>query len=205
MALHLRHMLVRQPQRIGAKRRATLPIIALEFGNHRLATAGIAGGSVNIQRPVMRDQASPNQRPHQRQKARWVTARIADTQGLRDRGLLPRLQLGEAVGPVLCRTKRRRRVDYPRVRRTDQRHRLTRGGVGKAEDHEIGFVQRFAPRLGVLAARFVELDQREICAPGQPLANFQAGRSGGAIDEQPRAHAARSAPWRGRLSALVAT
>jgi hypothetical protein len=49
----------------------------------------------------------------------------------------------------------------------DHRHRFARRIVGQAEDHEIGVVQRFAPRGGILAARVVERDQREFARPAR--------------------------------------
>ncbi len=73
----------------------------------------------------------------------------------------------------------------------DQRHALTRRIVGQAQDHEIGIVQRRAPRRGILAQIAVERDEIDLGAPGQPFADFQAGGAGSAVDEDRTPHGSR--------------
>src|SRR3546814_19901657 len=87
---------------------------------------------------------------------------------------------------------RGRGVDHSRPRIGDQPHRLTRGIVGQAQDHEIGRVERLGARGGILAPRRVDLDQREVVAAGEALADFEPGRSRRAADENRDAHACAS-------------
>ena len=60
----------------------------------------------------------------------------------------------------------------------DQRDRFARGVVGQAEDDEIGVVERLARAPSASLRRVVvERDQRDVVAPGQPLADLEPGRA----------------------------
>src|SRR5690606_4652180 len=62
--------------------------------------------------------------------------------------------------------------------------------VGQAQDCEVGIVKRLAPRLGILAPRFVQRQQHELAAPGEPLRNLQSGSTHRAVDKNRVRHQA---------------
>src|SRR5258706_9980367 len=188
MLLHLGDMLVSQAERIDTCGRR--PVGALELGDHRFAATRIARDRVDRDRPVDRDQPRAQQRADERQEAGRIAAGIADAHGLGDGRSLARFQLGKAIGPPLCDAVRSGGVDHAGVRIVDQPDSLACRIVGKAEDDEVGVVERFRTRAGILAPVLVEGDQLDVHAPGEPLAYFEAGRPDRAIDEDADAHGA---------------
>ena len=102
---------------------------------------------------------------------------------------MPGFQFREAIGPPIGDAVRRRRVDDARAVIVDQRHRLARRIVGQAEDDDVRSIERVPARAGILAVLFVQRDQRQFGAAGQPVADFDPRGAMAAIDEDAGGHA----------------
>ena len=83
---------------------------------------------------------------------------------------------------------RGRGVDQPHRQIGRKRHRLARSIVGQAQDGHVRSLETGAAGIGILAQRMIYLDQLDIVAPGQPVADLQAGRAGLAVDEDLMCH-----------------
>ena len=65
----------------------------------------------------------------------------------------------------------------------DEPHRLARGIVGQAQDHQIGAVQQIAAQARILAPRGIDGDEFEVPARLEPPVDLEAGGAGLAVDE----------------------
>ena len=72
----------------------------------------------------------------------------------------------------------------------DEVDRLARRIVRQAEDREVGGAQALRAGGRVLATDRIDLDQREVVAAGEPLADLEPGRAGLAVDVDARLHRA---------------
>ncbi len=107
-----------------------------------------------------------------------------------------------AVGPALGRPVGAAGIDHPYVGVGDQRHRLARGVIRQAQDHQIGGVQHLAPALGILPFGFRQADQRHVAAVDKPCTDLKAGGSDVAVDENCGRHVSWSPfPCRSRTIA----
>ena len=185
MHAHLRHVLVLLRQAVDPIRHARIACraLVLELGDHAAPAAGIAGDRGDRHRPRRRDDARFDHRPHQRDEAGRIAARIGDEPRVLDRRALRLGHFRKAVGPARCRTIRRRGVDHAHLRVGDQRHRFARRVVRQAEDHGVDAVQELGAGVAVLAANWIDRHQRNVAPRGQPLADLQARRSCLAVDE----------------------
>ena len=78
---------------------------------------------------------------------------------------------------------RGRGIDHPGRIAVDHGDRLARGIIGQAENGDVGFVQRVAPRRRVLARLAGQMNQVQFGAGFQPLADLQPGGPLFAVDE----------------------
>ena len=188
--LHLRHMLVREAERIGAEcfERVVRRRLVLELGDHLLAAARIARHRVHGEWPVLRHDARRDERPRQRDRARRIAARIGDARGARDRLPLPRRHFRKTVDPAIRHPVRRRGINDARRRIADQRLALLRRLVRQAQDHDVGLVQRFFPRARILALLLAQRNEVEIVAALQPRPDLQPRRPRFAVDENLGGH-----------------
>lgn len=189
---HLGHMLVREVEAIVAERGAGVirRVRILELGDHRLAAARIARDRVDGQRMVVRHQACADQRADEREEAGGIAARIGNSRRLGDLGRLAGLQFGKAIGPAIGHAMRARGVDHADLGGPDHLHRLARGVIGQAKDHEVRRIERILALRGVLAVLVAQDDLLDPVAAVEPLADFQARGAHGAVDEDPNRHAA---------------
>ena len=109
-----------------------------------------------------------------------------------DAGALIGRELGQAVGPVACRPVRGARIDEARLRVADERGRFARGGVGQAEERDVGRIEQPRPLAGVLAQLRRGAQHFDIAAAREVLVNAKAGRAFLAVDENARRHAGLS-------------
>lgn len=174
--LHLGQMLVLQAEAVdvgGVQGRS--PVRRLVFRNHLPAAAGVAGERVAGHRIVGGQDPHGHQGGGGRQKAGGVTAGVGHPFGVPDPLPLAGQQLGEAVDPAGGGAVGGGGVHHPGVLVFDERHRLHGGGVGQAQEHQIGRVQETFALGGVLALVRVNAQQLDVVPGSQALVDLQAG------------------------------
>ena len=143
---------------------------------------------MHAHRQRRRDQPGVHERAKPGDGPLRPAARVADATRPADRVGLLGPDLGEAVGPALARAVGGGGVDDPHRVALDQRCALARRTVGQAQDRDVRGVQQAPALLDVLALARIDLEQGQVGAPGEPLADLQARRAGLAVDEYRRGH-----------------
>ena len=196
MFLHFRDVLVGQAQAINARHRLGIvgAVAVLEFRDHALAAAGIAGDAIGGEREIRRDETGAHQRPHDGQKAGGPAAGIAHPLRRGDALIAVRLQFGEAEVPALRHPVGGGGVDHPGGGIVDQGDGFARRLVRQAQDHQIGRVQRRLARGRHPCARHPTGRSAKARPGRQALADLQTRGAGRAVDEDFRllAHLAQT-------------
>ena len=104
---------------------------------------------------------------------------------------LARRQLGQAEDPARRDAVRGAGVDQAGLRVRDQRRGLARGGIGQAQEGDVGGVQQARALGGVLALVGVDAQHLDVLALRRVLVDAQPGRAFLAIDEHHMLHRAR--------------
>ena len=184
IGLHLRHMLVFEAEAIQEEGRGAAG--GLEFRDHRLAAAAVAGDGVDRDGIVLRQDAPLDQRADQRDGAGRVAAGVGNAWRRRDGRFLRGRQLGEAIDPVRVGAMGGGGIEQlRRIGAEGRRHRgrVLRGVVGQAEHDEIDFRHQGALGVRVLAQFGRDGTQRDAGEARQAVTDLQAGGAGLAIDE----------------------
>ena len=200
----LRHMLVQKRERIDARVVVAVVrrVLVLEFGDQRLAAAGIAGDAEDGERRAGRHDAGRGERADEPDGAGRPAAGIGNAVRRGDPSPLALVHLRETEGPAVGGAMRGRGVDDPHAGAGNQADRLARRIVGQAEDDGVGAVEEFGAGRSVLALVGRDRQELEIGAAFQPLPDLQAGGAGLAVDEDCRSHFSH---LRVRQIALVGT
>ena len=174
--LHLRDVLVGEREAVGAESRRAASLVHLD---HLRTAAGVARDRVHGEGGIAGDQLALAERPHEREEAGRIAARIRDAASAGELGPGRARQLGEPVRPGGA--MRGAGVEHAR-RAVDQPDGLARGVVGQAQDHEVDLVHDRALRRRILRAVARQADELDVVARGEALPDLEPGRPVLAID-----------------------
>ena len=171
---------------MGEKRGSfSRPVTAFGFvlGDHLLAAAAVAGQREGGNRIILGQNAAGDQRIDHPDEAACVAAgngdAIAVANGLPVRGR----QLREAVGPAAFGAVRGGGVDDADMLIFHQRHRFPCGGVGQAEEGDVGCVDQPFAFVSVLAQLACDAEQLDVVPALKAFVNAQAGSAFAAVDK----------------------
>ena len=89
----------------------------------------------------------------------------------------------KSILPAVLYTMRGRSVDHDCIRILDERNGLDSRGIGKAEEGDVGGIERVAPRRDILAQFLWKRDNLYVVARSEPFTNPQTCSSGRTVYE----------------------
>ena len=186
MLLHLRQMLVAEVQAIDARHRLGVVggVSVLEFRDHGLAAAGIAGDAADAERENRPARYRPAPAAARWPESRWPSSPDCSPVWRRRSWRSHPARVRRSHRPSLRATRWALEASITRV--AGLSIRVTASRAASSGRHRITISAAFSARLAggrILALGIRQRDQRQLGAAGQALADFEPGGAGGAVDE----------------------
>ena len=157
----------------------------LILGDRLFAAAGIAREGRGAELRVGADDARGNEGRDKRDEAARMAAGVGNALGGND-ALAQAAHLGETVGPAGSGAVRGGGVDDDRAGVLHKRDRLDGGGVGQAEEGDVGRVERLGTSGRVFAQLIGHAEQLDVGTAREPVVDAQTGGARLAVDEDLR-------------------
>ena len=184
VADHLRDVLVDPVERIGRLERQVLePALGrLPPLDEGAAAPGVARKGVHRERGVGSEQARIDEGLDEEHEPARIAARIRNALRGGDGGALFGVELRQPVRPVFRDPVSRARVHEPGPACGGPPGRIARRVVGQAEHGDVGLLHPFAASRRILSLRLGKVQELEVVAPHEPVANAKPGGAHVAID-----------------------